>query len=348
MLLNFDRIVKNIIKKERTLEPVSDARLSEEQDFLARAKEKLEALEALRKEKLEAFQFRKKIAVPVALVLLPFLVLFDYVFLAFRFFSDDTFSGITLLVLGGFYWWVTQPRRDYAKEYKVRILPSLAKLFGNFFYDVNGKIDMAQMEPSKIVPHHHKYDSEDCFKGQYMGVDIEFSEIGLKQKRRSKNRTYYVSVFKGLAVLLDMKTKRFYGHTILDENKGKIGEWFKERTLDLKRANLVDPVFEDRFDVYTNDQVEARYLVDPSMMERLNAMYEEYDGQKMAAAFYESKMLILISSDYNYFEPAQLEVPATDPRSVLSMKKEIGEILSIVERLELYDPDALRSDSATA
>ena len=110
----------------------------------------------------------------------------------------------------------------------------------------------------------------------------------------------------------------------------------------LKRANLVDPVFEERFDAYTNDQVEARYLIDPAMIERLNAMYEEYDGNKMAAAFYDSKMLILIASKHNYFEPAELEVPATDPRSILSMKKEIGEILSIVERLELYDPYEVR------
>ncbi len=325
-------------RKERNLPPVSDERMAEEKDFLDQAKEQLEALEDVRMRKFQVFSFRKGIAIPAAVVITPALAFADYWLLMFQRASDDGAAGLTFAFLGALYWWVTQPRRQYAKAYKREILPSLAKLFGNFSYDVDGKIPMHQMRPSKIVPWHDRYESEDFFAGEYMGVGIRFSEVDLKEKRRSKNNTRYVTIFKGLAVLLDTKNKRFLGHTIIDRNKGKISEWFKERSLDLKRANLVDPVFEDRFDVYTNDQVEARYLVDPTMMERLNGMYEEYDGDQMAAAFYDSKMLILISSKHNYFEPAQLEVPATDPRSVLSMKKEIGEILSIVERLELYDP----------
>jgi len=325
-------------RKERTLPPVSDERLAEEKDFLDNAKDKLAKLEIIRRKKFKIFSRRKKLAVPAAVVLTPVLVFADYWLLMLQRSSDDSAAGLTFAFLGGLYWWVTQPRRDYAKAYKRKILPSLAKLFGNFTYNVDGRVPMHAMRPSKIVPRHDKYESEDFFAGEYKGVGIKFSEVNLKQKQRSKNKTRYVTVFKGLAILLDMKSKRFLGHTILDYNKGKISEWFKERSLDLKRANLVDPVFEGRFDAYTNDQVEARYLIDPTMMERLNGMYEEYDGNKMAAAFYDSKMLILISSKHNYFEPARLEIPATDPRSILSMKKEIGEILSIVERLEIYDP----------
>jgi hypothetical protein len=329
-------------RKERFLPPVSDERMAQEKDFLDNAKGQLEVLEEVRMRKFQVFSFRKMWAIPLAVAFTPPLAYIDFWLLMLRPGSDDSAAGLSAAFIGLLYWWVTQPRRQYAKAYKLEILPSLAKLFGNFTYNVDGKIPVWEMRPSKILPKHDKYESEDYFSGEYLGVGIRFSEIDLKEKRRNKNSTYYVSVFKGLAVLLDMKSKRFLGHTILDHNKGKISEWFRERTLGLKRANLVDPAFEDRFDVYTNDQVEARYLVDPVMMERLNGMYEEYEGNKMAAAFFDSKMLILIASKHNYFEPAQLEVPATDPRSVLSMKKELGEILSIVERLELYDPYELR------
>lgn len=324
------------LRKERGIPPVSDERLAEEEGFLDTAKEKLEELERIRKDKLKAFRFRRKWAIPLAIVLFPLTIGLDYVILFFGAKTDDSVAGISLLVLGMLYWWVTTPRREYAKAYKTEIMPSLAKLFGNFSYNLGGRVQMKLMRPSKIVPRHDKYEAEDYFSGHYKGVNISFCEINLKEKRRTKNSTYYASIFRGLAVLLDMKSKRFLGHTILDYNKSKLSEWFKEHSLGLKRANLVDPVFEDRFDVYTNDQVEARYIIDPVMMERLNGMYEEYDGNKMAAAFYDSKMLIIISSKYNYFEPAKLEVPATDPRSILSMKKEIGEILSIVDCLELY------------
>ena len=157
-------------------------------------------------------------------------------------------------------------------------------------------------------------------------------------------RTYYLSVFRGLAILINTRHKRFYGHTILDENKSKISEWFKEKTSKMQRAEMVDPEFEKLFDAYTTDQVEARYLIDPTMIERLKALYQEYDGEKMAAAFYDNKMLILIASNHNHFEPAHLYIPASDPVSILSMKQEIGQILSIIDRLSLYDPNEVHKN----
>lgn len=107
----------------------------------------------------------------------------------------------------------------------------------------------------------------------------------------------------------------------------------------------MDPAFENIFDAYTNDQVEARYLVDPLMIERLVAIYEKYKGNKMAVAFYDSKMLVLIASKHNHFEPADIEIPATDPRSILNMKQEIGDILSIIDYLDLFDPETARQAS---
>lgn len=331
-------------KHTRKLSEVSDVRLAEERDFIEKSKAHLEGLEEIRLVKLNSYKWRKKIAIPVAVILTPVLGYLDY-FLLFLQSSDDRGAGVTAVALGALYAWVTHPRRQYAKAYKLQILPDLAKLFGNFTYDLKGKVAVHKMRPSKILPNHDRCDSEDYFSGTYKGVNIEFSEVDFKQRRRSKNRTYYVSVFKGLVILLDMNTKKFYGHTMLDKDKGKIGEWFKQKSSNLKRANLVDPEFEEIFDVYTNDQVEARYLIDPVMIERLKGLQVEYGGENMTAAFYDSKMLMLIESKHNYFEPAELEIPATDPRSILSMKKEIGEILSLIDRLSLFDPDAVRSDA---
>ncbi|MGH1377882.1 MAG: DUF3137 domain-containing protein [Alphaproteobacteria bacterium] len=333
-------------KKTRKLSEVSDVRLAEEKDFIERSKAHLEGLEDIRKVKLKSYNWRKRIAVPVTVVLTPLLGYVDYMLL-FLSSGDDSAGGITLVFLGMIYAWVTNPRRQYAKAYKQQILPDLAKLFGDFGYDLNGSVDRYKMQPSKIVPNHDRCESEDYFYGTYKGVDIEFSEVDFQERRRSKNRTYYVSVFKGLVILLDMNNKKFFGHTMLDKNKGKVGEWFKQKSSKLKRANLVDPEFEELFDVYTNDQVEARYLIDPVMIERLKGLQVEYGGENMTAAFYDSKMLILIESNHNYFEPAELEIPATDPRSILSMKNEIGEILSLIDRLSLYDPRKVHEGSMT-
>ena len=317
---------------------IVDIRNQEDKQFLEESKDALDRLEDVRLEKLENFEKRKKLGMPAAAILTPISGYIDYWLLMLQSGSDDGIIGLTALVLGGLYWWVTKPRREYRTAYKSDILPRLAKLFGDFQYSLDASIDMIKMMPSKIVPHHDKYETEDYFIGTYKGVDIEFSEIDLKEKRRSKNRTYYVTIFKGLAVLLKTRNKKFYGHTILDRNKGKVGEWFKQRTISLERAEMVDPEFEELFDCYTNDQVEARYLIDPIMIESLKNLFKEYDGNKMMVAFYKDKMLILVGSNKNHFEPANIYTPAANPAGILKMKHEIHQILSIIDKLSLYDP----------
>lgn len=319
---------------------VRDVRDEDDADFLEQSKEHLEALEEVRQEKLRIYNRRKKIAVPIAAVITPILGYLDYWLLFLRSVSDDDGgAGLTAVALGGLYAWVTSPKRQYAKAYKEKILPEIAKFFGDFVYNLKGRIDVAKMRSSKILPGHDRYKSEDYFCGKYKGVEIEFSEIHLQTKHKdSKGRTSYRTVFKGLAILLDMKSKKFYGHTTLQKDRGKITEWFKEKTGSLKRANLVDPEFEKIFDVYTNDQVEARYLIDPLMVERLKGLQEEYHGEGITAAFFESKMLVLIQSSHNHFEPADLTIPAADPTSILTMKHEVEQIFSLIDRLSLYDP----------
>lgn len=335
---------------DKPSEDLNDARKQDDKAFLKQCKEALDKLEMIRLAKLKVYQFRKKIGIPLAVILTPITGYIDY-WLLFLQSGDNDGVGLTLLMLGGIYWWVTQPKRQYAKEYKKKILPRIARLFGDFTYSADGRIEMKELKPSKIVPSHDRYSSEDYFRGQYKGIDLKFSEIELEERRRSGKKTRYVTVFKGLCILLKAKHKRFFGHTIIDRNKNAVTEWFKEKSTGLERAEMVDPEFEKVFDAYTNDQVEARYLIDPLMIEKLNGLYKEYNGEQMAAAFYEEQMLILIASRHNHFEPADLHVAATNPESILTMKHEIGEILSIIDKLSLYDPkevEAQRTKSEVA
>jgi len=321
--------------------PATDNVLADE-TFIEKCRPKLEHLENLRVEKLRVFKSRKKLATPIAALLTPLLGFIDYWLLLLQRWSDEPVAGVSLIGLGILWGWVTSPKRQYARAYKNDILPDIARLFGGFDYDVKGKIPMEAMEPSTIIPKHTSYYSEDLFSGAYKNVDIQFSEIKLTKKSGKTT----VTVFKGLAVLLTQGTRKFHGHTILTKDQGKIGAWLTNKTSKLKRADLTDPEFEKLFDVFTTDQVEARYLIDPRIVENLKALYQEYNGDNMMAAFYDEHFLILIGSDVNHFEPASIETPATDEESLIAMKREISQILSIIDRLSLYDPRTRRDTAA--
>lgn len=311
------------------------AETTDMQDFLKKVEPELEQLESIRIRKLAEYRFRRMAGIIGGLISLPFTGFIDY-WLLHSCTGDNCGAGLTFAVLAGIWWWVNGPKRAYAKAYKQEILPDIAQLFGPFTYCVDGKIPMQTLEPSKIIPGHNRYSSEDHFEGSYKGANIKFAEIHLEQRRRSGKRTHYVTVFKGLAILIAMQKKKFTGHTILIKNAGKLFQWFTEKTEGLKRADLVDPVFEKMFDVFTNDQVEARYLVDPKIIERYKGMADMYGSEGISAAYYGGNLLILIPSDKNLFEPAGLNVRATDSQSVLQIKQEVESILYLVDHLELY------------
>lgn len=326
-------------RKERDLKDFDIDEAALDPAFLERSKAVLEKIETDRLEKLKVFLFRKKIAIPLACLVTPFLGFVDYWLLFLQRGSDDSAGGLSLVFLGLLYGWVTQPKRQYVKIYKEAIMPRIATLFGNFTYFLNGNIPAHILQTSKIAPRFDRYQGEDYFEGEYKGTGVSFSEIVLKRRHKdSKGRTRYRQVFKGLAILVSLKDKAFYGHTVVDKNTGRIGEFIKEKSASMQRADLVDPEFESVFDVYTTDQVEARYLLDPAMMERFKGLQTHYDGEEIKAAFFDRSLLVLIRSNYNYFEPEGVEVPATDLRSLIQMKREIEQVLSLVDRLRLYDP----------
>lgn len=310
--------------------------------FLRKVGPELEQLERIRKTKLLSYLFRKKIGIIGGLLAMPFVGFIDWWLITSC--TDDCGAGLTVAMWGGIYAWAIIPKKQYAKAYKKEVLPDIAKLFGDFTYKADGKIAEGKMTPSKILPRYDRYKSEDYFKGTYKGTSVIFSETRFQQKRRSKNSAYYVDVFKGLVVLIGLPENKFSGHTIIMKNKSSLTEWFKEKGTGLKRANLVDPEFEKMYDVYTNDQVEARYLIDPVMIERLKALSDIYDSDDISAACYDGTMLVLLPSKTNFFEPADIKVKATDPQSVVSMRREIGQILRLVDHLELYDANAVREE----
>lgn len=325
-----------------------DIQKTQDQTFIKNIKPVLRALEKFRVRKYASYKFRMKVAAAVSVVMLPACGFIDYWLLMMQRGSDDTFAGLTFAYAGAMWWWVRAPVRQYISSYKDKVLPKVARTLGNLTYNREGKIAAPDMKPSDILPRYDRYTSEDHFSGRYKGVDLQFSEIELEVKRRGRRRSYHVTVFKGLAILLTTNSKKFYGHTILSRNRNSLIEWAKEKTSDLERADLVDPEFEKMFDVFTNDQVEARYLIDPVMIEKIKKLYKEYSGDEISAAFYNNgQVLFLIANDKNHFEPANIKHRATNLTTIKRLKNEIGHILSIIDRLELYDPSKAHDSEKT-
>lgn len=254
--------------------------------------------------------------------------------------------GIPGIIFGiGLSIFAERPQVNYKKNFKSRVMPELAKILGGFDYKYQAHIDMWQLKQSKIIPPHEKMKCTDVFRGTYKGVNIEFAELYLyNEYKNKKGRDLRVCKFQGFYVWLDVVHTKFNGHTVLNNDAGKFLGVYKDGIVGLSKAGMADPKFEKIFDVLTNDQVEARYLLDPVMLEKITKLYHDFDGNGLSAAFYDSKLLIMISSGHDHFETEELKIPIFDAHSLLQIKHDIDNVTSIIDKLSLYNPDYKESE----
>lgn len=125
-----------------------------------------------------------------------------------------------------------------------------------------------------------------------MDISSNGSRLG---HRETKKKT----VFQGICVLLTMN-KNFKGRTVVVKDKG-IFNVFKHIS-GLQRVKLEDMRFEDLFEVYSSDQIEARYLLTTAFMERMLKLSELYGGKSIQFSFDDYQLLLAIPTKQDMFE----------------------------------------------
>nr|WP_315062951.1 DUF3137 domain-containing protein [uncultured Campylobacter sp.] len=96
-----------------------------------------------------------------------------------------------------------------------------------------------------------------------------------------------------------------------------------------------DTLFNDKFRVFTDDKVEARYLLTPTFMRRLYELKEKFAGDMgVSAAFMDDKFYLFLNGAENKFETTLFSLPPS-LYDVKQIKNEISELLPIIDELNL-------------
>lgn len=109
----------------------------------------------------------------------------------------------------------------------------------------------------------------------------------------------------------------------------------KNRTPKNNKIKLEDPVWEKRFDVYSDDEIEARYHVTTGFMERFLNLKTTFGCRKAKCAFFDDKVMIAISTKKNLFEIGNLFKSCTNLKNKKDFFNEIVSIIDLVDYLKL-------------
>ena len=206
--------------------------------------------------------------------------------------------------------------RGYQERYKDEVVRRVVKsLNPGLSYSPYGSISRAEFDTAAFFRQDiDRFHGEDLVEGLIGETTIRFSELHVEDKRQrgsGKNRrTEWVTVFRGLFVVADFP-KRFKGRTIVlpdaaQRMLGGLGQTLQ--SMNFTRGQLIkleDPEFERLFVVYSDDQIEARYLLSTSLMQRILDLRSKL-GHQLYLSFANARLYLAVPSNRNRLEPIPL------------------------------------------
>jgi hypothetical protein len=234
-----------------------------------------------------------------------------------------------------------------SKEAKREVVGSVARFVeASLRYDPEDCITEREFRNSMLFRQDvDRYRGEDLVAGRIGATEIRFSEVHAEYRTSSTNskghtRHTYHTIFKGLFLLADFN-KHLRGMTLVlpdvaEKSFGWLGQKLQAAFDAFRRGELVkleDPEFEREFVVYADDQVEARYVLTPALMQRL-LDFRRKTGHRMYFSFLESRVYIAIETGRDMFEVGVFQ-DMVDRHLVKKHLRDLQFAVSVVAELDL-------------
>ncbi|MHA4893663.1 DUF3137 domain-containing protein [Pedobacter sp. PWIIR3] len=223
-------------------------------------------------------------------------------------------GGITLIVGFVFLSKASQKFNEYRHEFKQRVIGAALKSIDNSLelqYE-KGLSEGNFVASQLFTQRPDRYKSQDQVYGSAGSTKFSFSEVHAEYKTvtQTKNgrQEHWHTILKGIVFCADFN-KHFNGTTVVRPKDfgAAIGAWISDKvsifsSSDKELVKLENTDFCNTFVTYSTDQVEARYILTPAMMERLCEL-DHKTKETISVSFTDSYVYIAFPLSKDYFEP---------------------------------------------
>ena len=242
---------------------------------------------------------------------------------------------------------ITEPKY-FEHGIKIEVMPKIFDKIPNFEWTNtnDGIIPLIIIKVFRLIGHFNAKDNDESFWGNYKNTKISIDECILK---RDENDDWYVAPFKGVLILLETDHKLTNEPVIIkaDGLRNGLNKLYKKidnifcfkKSLnlypDLQKINLEDVKFEKKYDVYCEDQIEARYLLTTAFMERLNNIKFAFNADSIEVSVISNKMLIAVHTHRDLFKVTNIHKPIYSFNQYKTMVEEFASILEMIDTLKI-------------
>ena len=213
--------------------------------------------------------------------------------------------------------------KNFVNKYKRMVIEPIIKVINpNFKYFPDQHVDINDYLDSELFRMHEHFHGDDLIRGTVDDFNFEMCEVHTYYHTGSgKNRQKH-NIFDGLFFIFKYKeslqSRTYIYPDIAERFLGKLfGQSLQSFINPNEKGDLVkleNPVFEKIFKVTSTDQIEARTILTPVMMEKMVKFYKDVNQQQLYFSFKNNIVYVAISSSMGsksvlnnqYFEPPSL------------------------------------------
>jgi len=224
-----------------------------------------------------------------------------------------------------------------------------------------------------VKPYEHGMITDDCFSGCYEGVNFRITEISNAMIRGKLD--VYSGPWQG--VIINIKFNKPIKTKIKITPKGESGAkimmgagllflliglvvrepafiifsliWtgllslflYSPKFQKFQNVSLEDTVFSKKFYVEAQDQIEARYILTTSFMERLNNLQTIYGSRNYYIDFDNNQVTFAFPTNKDLFEIGNLYTPLTNSKHIDNFFNEITAITDMIDYFKLNERTGL-------
>ena len=223
----------------------------------------------------------------------------------------------------------------YAFDFKDKVVRRMVEFLDpSFKYQTSNHIKLSEILESGMLQKQNGYQifGSDMVQGVEDGVPFKFSDVQIVREKKyvGKNEEPVESVLSGSMFIAEFN--KTFTHPVYVYSKKTFGGMDSLRYAGDK-VRLEDPDFDKLFNVYGEDQIEARYILTPSMMERLKSLRQRL-GSNVYIVFSNNSIYIANNNGKDRFEIGML-TSVSKRENVIGYYNDLAEQLGIIDELKL-------------
>ncbi len=248
-------------------------------------------------------------------------------FIALNFFSKHLDFVLTFCVILLFLIYKTITA-NFVRKFKSEVIKEVfSALIPGCSYRPDNFIKQKSFNDSRFLTSNYDYfEGEDLVRGRLGDLGIEFSEITVSRREKTKNGDRKSTVYQGLFFAFTLPKDLRQNTLILADSAEKtfgrnVGRFLQKTTArsgyELVQVESVE--FEKFYVVYSSDQIISRVLLKPLVLDNLTD-FKKKNKQSMDVSIRGNMLYLCIKTSKNHFEPSLF-----------------GELVNLKDITEIYD-----------